>query len=291
MSEQTPRERWIDYDVTVNIPPDGQTYSIEYRLFPPAGWAVWSDIEVTPDEQLGFFDVDQALIIRDLVAFAQDSTYGHGPLGIGSRTPLTGVTRTKEYKFREHRPVGTAVEDLTSMAHGPEVDCEMTATSATVVTHYPRQGTVASFSLTHGGPRSIVKAYQPLPANTRTLASSVIVQAWGISNNRYERFIKDDAALGGTLLETVIDADAATPVNELAEVARQSLARSVHPLAAWEVTLDPARTSEVLDEIGKGDVVLLSLPDEDVHALHRIVSVIWEPESDTLTLQLAPEEV
>ena len=291
MSAITPRVKVQTYEASIKVPADGRTYYISVELYPPAGWSVWSDIQILPQEQRGYFDMDQALIVRDLTLHVQDTNYGHGDLGIGTRTPRTGVLRTKEYPFAQRWPWSTAIEGLTSLARGVEVDCEVTATSATIVTHYPRQGTVSGLSLSHGGPKSIIKAYRPIPGERSKLASSLIVQAWGYNSSRIERHVRDESAFGGALLEEVVEAEEESSPNELAELAAQHLARSVHPTAAWEVVIDPARTSEVLDEIGKGDRVLLSLPDEGVHSLHRMVLRTWDPETDTLTLQLAPEEV
>ena len=290
MSEATPRVKVQSYSADVDVPPNGRAHYISVELYPPAGWSVWSDVGMFPQEQRGYFDQDLGYIVRDLTAFVQDTHYGHGDLGIGTRVVTTGVTTTKEYPFSQLRPYSTAIEELTALARGIEVDCETTLTTATIVPYYPRQGSVADLTLAHGGPRSIVKAYRPVPASGRALASNIIAQAWGIFSNRIERYARDEAAFGGALLEAVIEADKESLPRDLQQYVDQQLARSIHPTAAWEVVIDPARTSEVMEKIGKGDRVPLILPDEGVFGLHRMVLRAWDPETDVLTLTLTPEE-
>ena len=286
MDEATPRVRWAHYEASVEVPADGKTYTLEVQFQPPAGLARWANLGLWPHDQLGFFDVDQALIVKALVEHAQDAAMGKGSLGIGTRTPLTGVPRTKEYPFHERMPVGTALEWFTSIAHGVDIDCEVTPTSATIVTHFPRQGTSADIALVHGGSASIVKAYRPLTTANRDLASSVIMQADGSGASRPEAYARDDKALGGTLLEAVVSAESETSPGELQEGADVALSQSISPRPGWEVVIDPAHTTRVLDEIGKGDLVRLVLPDEGVDRALRMVSRTLDPATDIPTLTL-----
>ena len=120
-------------------------------------------------------------------------------------------------------------------------------------------------------------------------ASSVIVQGGGFTGSRPERYASDPAALGGTLLEAVITAEEETPLNELDEAATSALASMLRARPGWEVTLDPARTSDVLDRLHKGDTCRLVLPDEGVDGLYRMVVSNLDPETDILTLTLIEE--
>jgi hypothetical protein len=208
-------------------------------------------------------------------------------LGIGTRTPLTGVSRRKKYPLSEHMPIETAVEWFTSIAKGLDIDFDHLNNA--VVTYYPKQGSTSDMALVHGGRASIVKTYKPLTSGVRDIASSVIVQGGGFTGSRPERYASDPAALGGTLLEAVITAEEETPLNELDEAATSALASMLRARPGWEVTLDPARTSDVLDRLHKGDTCRLVLPDEGVDGLYRMVVSNLDPETDILTLTLIEE--
>jgi hypothetical protein len=287
MDEFTPRVRWAHYEATVEIPADGIATAVQVRLYPPAGSSRWANAGLWPQDQLGFFDVDQALIVKGIVEHVQDESLGHGDLGIGTRTPLTGVPRTREYPYHERMPADTAMEWFTSIDKGMDIDYDQDRNQ--VVTHYPRQGTSADLALVHGGRRSNVVAYKPLSTSTLALASNVIVQADGSGASRPEGYARDSAALGGALVEAVISAEEETPLSELDEGAASALAASLRARPGWEVTVSPDWTTRVLDQTGKGDTLRLVLPDEDVDGPHRLVSSEWNPETDIVTLTLIEE--
>ena len=290
MDELTPRVRWKHYETSVDIPADGKTRTLEVRLYPPAGASRWANVGLYPHDQIGFFDVDEALIVKGLTEHVQDPAMGKGDLGIKTRTRLTGVLRTKEYPYHERMPWETAVEWFTAIDRGLDIDCEVTEKTATIVTHYPRQGGPSGYDLVHGGSGSNIRSYKPLAATPRDLASSIIMQADNAGVARPEAYARDTRALGGTLLEAVISAEDETPPAELAEGAVAALASSLHPRVGWEVTIDPDRTTEVLDAIRKGDTARLVLPDEGVDGPHRMVLREWNPATDVLKLTMIPEE-
>jgi len=288
MDEFTPRVRWAHYEATVEIPADGIATAVQVRLYPPAGSSRWANVGLWPQDQLGFFDVDQSLIVKGIVEHVQDTTLGHGDLGIGTRTPLTGIPRTREYPYHERMPADTALEWFTSIDKGLDIDFDQDRRE--IVTYSPRQGTSTDVALVHGGRRSNVTGYVPLSSSALTLASNVIVQADGSGASRPEGYARDNAALGGALVESVISAEEGTPLSELDEGAASTLAASLRARPGWVVTLDPDFTTEFLNRTDKGDTLRLVLPDEDVDGPHRLAYYEWEPETDVLTVTMLEED-
>ncbi|GAB3081084.1 hypothetical protein GCM10027053_52070 [Intrasporangium mesophilum] len=287
IDEKTPRDRWMRMEATIEIPADGRTYDVEVRLYPPAGEAMWTMAGLYPADQLGFFKVDQANIIKGLVEHAQDTSIGKGDLGIGTRCQPTGVTRTREYPYHERMPIETAIGEIASLYRGPEVVMEVTPTAQTVVTYYPRQGSLTSEVLVHGGN---VTAYEA-PSDSREVASSIILQADGWGADREEGYASDPAALDGLMLERVVSTEGDTPVTELEEGAQRQLKRLKTSKPAVWVTIHPSRTSEVMDAWEQGDWGRLIIEQAGIDGLYRFVKRRLHPgQSDLLEMMLTPCE-
>ena len=284
IDEKTPRDRWHRLEVTVEAPADGIAYQAQVRFYPPAGTALWTRCGLYPGDQLGFFDVDQALIIKGHVEHAQDTSLGKGDLLIGTRCQPTGITRTRTYPYDERMPIDTAIREIASLYRGPEVTLEVTATAQTVVTHHPRQGVATMEILVHGGD---IVAYDAA-TDTRDAASSIIMQADGSGADREEGYASDPAALDGLMLERVISTEDETPVTELEEGAVDALARFKQPRPAVWVTIDPRRVSSVLTRISQGDTARLVITEAGIDGTHRFVKRRIGLD-DTLQLMFTPE--
>lgn len=286
IDEKTPRDRWIRMEASLDkgVPADGIAYTAQVRLYPPAGTALFTRGGLYPGDQLAFFDVDQALIIKGHVEHAQDTTIGKGSLGIGTRCQPTGITRTRTYPYDERMEIDTAINEIAALYNGPEVVMEVTDSAQTVVTYHPRQGVATGEVLVHGGN---VVAYEA-PTDTRDSASSIILQADGSGADREEGYARDVAALDGLLLERVISTENETPVTELDEGALEALASYKHPQPAVWITVDPARTGAVLASVRQGDTARLVIDTAGIDGTHRRVKRRLHL-SDVLELMMAPE--
>lgn len=283
---KTPRNRWLRMEATVELPADGINYEVQVRFYPPAGTALWTRGGLYPGDQLGYFDVDQALIIKALVEHAQDPKMGKGDLGIGTRCQPTGIVRTREYPYDQRMPIDQAINEIATLFRGPEVGMEVTATTQTVVTYHPQQGKRTGEVLIHGG--NVVAFEAPL--DNREAASSIIMQADGSGADREEGYASDVRALDGLMLERVVSTEGDTPVTELEEAARKTLRQLKNPQPAVWVTIDPDRTGEVVEALGQGDIVRAVIPDADIDGSYRYTKRRLHPGTDVLELMLTPEE-
>ncbi|HEY9494762.1 MAG TPA: hypothetical protein VIR15_07915, partial [Intrasporangium sp.] len=287
ISEDTPLNRWFDLEASVEIPADGNSYRIDVRLYPPAGTARFADVGLYPEELLYFWGVDQAHIVRDVLAFAQDPDYGWSDLGITTRTPVTGVTRDRSYELTggSPLPVKQVLDEFPSLAHGVDIGVTMRHDLSRVDTHYPRQGGPTNVVLVEGG--AVVRAR---PASDRDAFSLVLVRASEGGRYRPEALAKDDAALDGLRLAKYLTAESETPITELDEAARDELARSKVTTPAYIVECDPAYTSELRSRLDLGDTCRLILPRYGFDGLVRTMQRAQDPNTDGLTLLLTVED-
>ncbi|MCW2829461.1 MAG: hypothetical protein JWP31_153 [Aeromicrobium sp.] len=270
VSDTDPVERWLKQSATVTIPPDGRPYLVDVYLYAPAAAARYTQAVLEPQEVLYFWGTDQALIVKGVIEHMQDPITMMGrtwPITIGTRTPQTGVTRDRPYRYSDRTPVDTALEEFPSLFHGLDIDTLTTPTEATVATFYPRQGSVLDYVLVQGGNVAGVT-----PASTNDVGSLVIAQAQDTSGVRDEAYALDASAFGGMILQRLITAEQETPISELDETANAELAWAKVATPAYWLDIDPERIPEVLAETGKGDTVrlILDFPDA-VDRLARIV--------------------
>ena len=271
------------------------------RYFPPDGTVQWTGGGLFPDDALFFPDgTDQALIVKGLVEHGQDPAFdklGDSPILLGTRTPLTGVKRKREYLYHERRYVGTCVDEFAGLFNGMDISVETNETQRWVATHYPRKGQTVPVVLALG---SNVVDYDA-PTSVLESATRAIVQGLDQSGaNRREGIATDTTGLGGTLLEKVVYAKPDTPPTELEEAAFSEIARHAKPVTDLVVTVGlvagpladrVSLTSDLLDRVKVGDTVDVEIIDGDVEITgpHRVVRRILTPNTDTLRYALTPE--
>lgn len=285
ISEDTPLNRWFDIETSVTIPADGQQYRIDVRLYPPAGSAEFADVGLYPEELLFFWGVDQAHIVRDIVAFIQAN--GWTDLGITTRTPKTGILRDRTYELTNGSPIpaAQALEEFPSLARGFDIGMTLDHDLTRLETYYPRQGGPSGVSLVEGG--AVVESR---PTSSHDVYSLVVMRANSGGAYRPEALAKDAAALDGLLLGKYQTAEAERPVTELDEGARAELSRSKGAVSGWWVQCDPAWTSELMTRLHLGDTCRLVLPSRDFDGLVRVVKVVPDPETDALAFLLTVED-
>jgi hypothetical protein len=283
ISDTDPIGRWIGQSTSVTIPADGRPYLVDVYLYAPAALAEYTAVGLFPEEELFFWGQDQALIFKGIVEHIQNPAFGHGNLGIETRTPLTGIKRDRTYLFRDHMPADTALEEFGGLNHGMDYDTRMLTDGRVILqTYYPQQGKAKAFVLVQGG--NVVNA---TPERSRDVASQIIMQAQDLGSYRAEAYARDTRALGGLLLERVVTAEQETPLNELREAARQELSWGRVSTTGYWLDIDPDSIDEVLAETGKGDVVRVILDRPfGLDRLARIVNRERHPDSLRLLVAL-----
>lgn len=288
ISDTDPVDRWIPASTSVTIPADGRPYLVDVYLYAPAALARYTRVILEPQEMLYFWGVDQALIVKGIVEHMQLplTKMGHvWPITVGTRTPLTGVLRDKEYPFSARMPVETALDDLMSLYNGLDIDVPPHPTDNIVNTYFPHQGQLIDFQLVQNG--NVVKA---VPATTNDVGSLVIAQSQDSSTVRDEAYAIDPSAFGGMIRQRLITAEQDTPLSELDETATAELAWSKVSTPAYWLDIDPEAIPEVMAHVGKGDTVrlLLDFPNS-VDALARVVKRQIHPSG--LRLMVSLQEV
>ena len=286
LNADTPRDRWVRMECSLTIPADGVAYLIMWRAYPPAGTAVFDEISVTFTEQLGYFDIDQALIVKALVEHAQDPAMGKSDLNIGTNTPLTGVLRTREYPFIDRQQVSEALSEFPTLADGVETEVVVTPDTRTYTTYYPRKGRVKDITLALG----VNIASFDVDVDGEQTSSQIIVQAEGEGSDREEGYAENRDLLEGIVLEKVYNATPGSAVSSLTAQARRGLGRYRKPVVIPSITSKPGLTNELLDQVVTGDIVTVDIRRGWMQALglYRIVGIGLDPNTDQITFTITP---
>lgn len=284
---ETPRDRWVRLECSVEVPADGKAYRIEVRLFPPGGSCWWDEVTLTASDALAFFDADQATIMRGLVQHAQDPLMAKTTLNIGWNTPATGVKRTKVYYWSERMTVLEALDEFAGLVNGAEHSIEWVGQQRRLRSWYPRRG--SDNPLVLSWQTNIVSF--PVDVDADDVASRVIVQAQGSGSDREEGVYTDTAPLEGLLLESVYSAEPESAVSTLESQARQAHRRYSKPVIIPSITMDPRLTDQLLQQVQVGDRcrVVIDYGWVRINARYRIVEIDLVPHTNVLTYSIIPE--
>lgn len=287
INAETPKDRWTRMECSLVVPADGKTYRVNVRLYPPEGVCIWDEISVTASNQLAFFDVDESLIVKGLVEHAQDPAMGKSSLNIASRTPVTGIKRTREYPWIERMQIQEALFEFPTLADGMDLLFEFSPTTRTLASYYPRRSTKPDYSLVLGGN---VVSYTADIDNTQS-TTQVIVQAEGDGSDREEGVYTDTTLMEGLILEKVYNATPGSSVSSLRAQAKRGVARWGKSIVMPTLVMNPAYTNELLQNIELGDVVPVVIDDQwlQLNEEVRIVGRTLDVASDQITYEIAPE--
>lgn len=286
LNEQTPLNRWIRMECSVEVPADGLPYTLNAYFYPPNGVAVFDETSLTASDQLGFFDVDQALIVQTLVQHAQDPAMGKSSVNIGTDCPPTGVKRTREYPFSQRLLVSEALNEWPTLADGMDVEVAFTPTARVMRTYYPRKGSVSPVYLVLAGN---VMTFD-LDIDGDQTSTQVVVQAEGEGSDREEGVAFDRALLDGLVLERVYSSTPGSAVSSLQAQANRGLGRYHNPVRVPSVTCTPGAAEELLDRIHTGDIVSVDVRKGwmQEQGTYRVVEVSVDPRTDQVTFGLSP---
>ena len=285
VDDETPLGTWTRSEVTITVPADGQAWEIVARLTPPAGTVVYDEgaTNLYADDALEFVDVDQADIVKGLIEHAQDPAYGKDDLNLTPATTPTGIRRTRVYYWHERQTIASALAELTSLADGVDITIDTTPTTRTVRTHFPRAGQESDVTLS---PDTHVEDYS-LTLDGLSAATTAIVQADGSGPDREEGVVVGTGTLG-VVLEDVWTTEPGTHVGELGEQARTARARYGGHVPVLTVTCDNDDTDHLLDRLGLGDRVDVSIPSPLLTVAGRASLPGWSIDHETDRITYAP---
>lgn len=284
---ETPQDRWVRLECSVEVPADGKAYQVAVRLFPPGGTCWWDEVTLTASDALTFFDMDQAAIMKGLVEHAQSSAMAKSTLNIGTSAPSTGVKRTKIYPWSERMTILEALDDFASLLNGAEHSIEWAGSSRYLRVWYPRRGQDSSVVLSW---RDNIVSF-PVDVDGEATASRIIVQAQGEGSDREEGVATDTSLLDGLLLESVYSAEPEAPVSTLESQAMQGLRRYSKPVTIPSITMDPRLTDQLLQKVRVGDrcQVVIDYGWVSINARYRVVEIDLIPHTNVMTYSIIPE--
>lgn len=255
IDEEHPFDQWIRHEVTITIPP-GRTEKLIARIEAVSGMTLWDDLRLTFDDAFEAFDTDQAEIVDDLVAHAQDSDFDKTDVNLEVDAPATGIRRDLVALHSEHANVWGLVSGFTEQADGIDLSTMVTPTSRKLVVHYPAKGSFRPDLALELGRNVAAFAWA---FDGETASSSVIVLGTGNGSDREEASaINLDAFAGNLTLEEVFSVAEGTPIELLDEVAEERLAVVSSPEVLTITTYphdDDVRERNLLGRLTVGDTV------------------------------------
>lgn len=259
LDEQIPTDQWVRMETTLSIPPN-TTQSVICRLSGVSGTVYYDRCSVTLDTAFERYQDDQADIVCDLVAHAQDTNFDKNDVNVDCDATTTDVLRDFVALHGQHGNIWNLIQQFTELQDGLDLGMRYTPTTRTFTTHYPHKGTYrAGLALATG--RNVSEWSWSFDGEAAT--SSMIVLGTGSGSDREESSAIDATLFpDGLILESIQTVDADTPVEQLDELADEALAVLGDPVVLEVTTFPNDPTMPERDFIGKlqkGDWVPVSL--------------------------------
>lgn len=288
ITKNTPMNSWLRMDATVHLPPDGRDYVLAAMLFPPNGVSYWDEVDLFTDDALRYADQEESLIIQGLVDHAQDVDAGKSSFNILTDIRPTGIKRSREYRYVMRENVLDALREFPTLHQGAEWDIQVTPTTRTFTTYYPRKSVDRGYTLKYGDNVYDIE----LDTDNDQTSDQVIVMKEGDDAAREERSVTDSTLLGGLILEKAYDATPGSSLSSLRAQAVRGIERYRDPVIIPTLLTDPRRLDEILDSVVLGDVVDVDIVKGTVEAQgkFRVMSMTLEPNSDHVAVEITPED-
>lgn len=289
--------------VTPNFDASWGVCYLEVRLYFAGGLAAWDSVSVIAPEVFAPDPAgeDQAHYAGRMIDYAQNGP-GKSDLRIGRRTPATGVllgpdeARNPVFDMLARPPVDKALEDVAGALDGFDYGIEVTPTTRTFVTYYPRQGVDRRGSITlrigdldEGG--TIAKFTRSRNAGeiTTTVVARTEVDLGEGVKRTLEAFASDTSETGGLVLEDVLTVTDVSTLEQLQAIADDEVARRHRLPKVFSLTVVLDDTTRVLRP---GDLVGLDVSDGIVVEVVdlEIVKVKLNAQARTLDLTVNPWE-
>ena len=252
IDENTPTDRWVRLETSITVPP-GETQSVICRLSGISGTIYWDRTSATLDSAFEAYDDDQADIVCDLVTHAQAPAFDKNDVNLTCESPSTGVIRDLVAFHSEHGNIWNLISNYTNLYEGLDIGVRYTPTDRVLTTHYPIKGAYrAGLHLQLG---RNVSSYRWVPFDAEAATSSMIILGNGSGSDREETSVVDDTLFPDDLiLETVQSVSTDTPVEELDEIANETIETLKNPQTLEIVTFANDHTMPERDFIGRLDV-------------------------------------
>lgn len=292
ITEDTPKDTWIRFELPMKQPITGDTEIIDILLGTPLGGVYWDCISVVRNEKLYFNNVDQALIAKGLVEHAQDTTINKSDLRIATDCPPSGIKRTRTYYYYNHEAISDCVDEFPQMFNGHDWNIAITPTTRTFRTYYPQRGSVKPNQALILGKNL---ASVTISVDGEQTANSVMVLADGGEGAAREEALASDASSleDGLILEKVYNATPGSAINSLQAQANRGVKRYKNAVTIPSVTTYENAGDELIGMLSPGDIVpvVVNRGWIQLNALYRIITIVLDPYTEAMTLTLNPYEI
>lgn len=303
LDANTDRGEWVPLTVRLAYTTADQGAAMTVRLYAPGGRVWWDSVvaAVPENTSTGPAGVDQATWAGWVIGYAQ-SGRGKTSVEIGAAGDPTGVTRVRRWLHADHDPITDAIGELVEADDGIDWSLDLTPTTRTFRTWYPRMGR----DLTGGDAPLVLRP--GLPSDGGTIASwrwsddvadtatSVVALGPGAGTTRLEGGATSDA-LDGLVLEHVARAPEGITATELDPWAQATLGLVEQPARHLAVTshtgvVDVDGVARMIHHVRKGDLVEVDIDDGAVQldGTWRITGRELSSRPETVTLTLTPWE-
>lgn len=279
IDEETPTGQWVKLEAALTTPPKaGEPEGVRVTLYPPHGSATFDRISLVLDEATRFYGTDQAQIAEGIVEHLQDPAYDKTDLLIGTNCPPTGVQRDRVYLHAEHENGKGALDDLTQMDDGIDYSVEVTPTTRTFTTHYPRKG-VDHLDLVLEYGRNVEEFNWAFDG--AVASNQVISLGSGDGSAREEGIASDLTALEGVSLEDVYVATEGADISSLDNRAAARLEIIKNPVIL-ELFFKDTTLAGVL-RTGDRVTVRVNRGYVQVDARYQVVRTAIQPAADKMS--------
>jgi len=298
------RETWHRLATQITVPA-GETRELIAEIACPDGETVYiaQHPRVVTSEGLEYKATDISRVIDGLIDHAHDAAgFNKSALNLtitGAEAPNTGIDVDRNYPYALHRNIWSAVQEFTDET--VDIACVPTPTTRPIRVYYPHKGSYREKARLEVRPQGGNCELVSWVFDSERASNRPFLFGAGSGIGRDIGYARDGSAHGGTTLESVEYADPISTLGNLilTQRAEEKLETLKEPEVLTVRTFAGDTTAEHLYGVTEGDWVPVRIwfaaTDDtatfDLGADYRIVEMVTEPVSDTVTFTLNRRDV
>lgn len=297
VNDSTDKLYWTRLSAPLKVPPTDGTQYLRVWLGTAEGKIFYDAVRLVEVKRLAYQGQDQAVIAQGLVEHAQDTSIQKADLDIGTDCPGTGIFLNRLYPYAEHEQILQALIDLAEGADGFDFSMVVTETTKTFTTHYPQKGSASSVATFEWGVN--IADWSRSTSIDQAVGSGAMLgpgttDVDGRADDREHHWTADPLSHSGRRLEAVEMAPSRANLIELEDLAEELVDARKVP-SVLELTVHRTDTDDwaqrIVDgtlEVGDVVTVVIDHGTVEVNATYRIVELVLDPETETITPVIEP---
>lgn len=260
--------------LAANVP-----YTTTVRLFAVDGAINWDSGQMFfPDStSVAYPGQDQAVLLTNVINYAQDSASGKSPLGVALDAPDTGIFVMMGYSHAQHENIGDQVEAMTKRVNGFDFECDHA--TRTLRLRYPERGSTKpqwklTLDRTISGGRIRADGSTVETSHVVLLNPELSEEGGAVDTSYYD----------GLILEGVDRAPVSMPLRQLDFLALERLRQRAGPAISATLRLHD-KAGDLAGGIDPGDSVPVEIRKGivQVAATWRVVDITERPPTGEIT--------